>query len=137
MADRSRGRSAGDRNIRRERIGMSTRSSISARRTHRRQVGVRLYLALAFAAVALIAAGVSYLLSAASSNDVATQSAEEIAVGRAVRLADRVGAKASSQSAAVLASFDDPSFSAWVYDRKGKLITPRVAAGVDVGSVPG
>ncbi len=137
MEGESRERPEGARNIRRERIAVSSRSSISARRPHRRRVGVRLYLALAFAAVALIAAGLSYLLSAASSNDAASQSAEEIAVGRTVRLADRVGAKAPSQAGGVVASFADPSFAAWAFDAHGKLLTPRLAAGIDLGSVQG
>jgi len=98
---------------------------------------VRLYLALAFAAVALIAAGLSYVLSSTSSEGAAAQSASEIAVGRTVRLADRVGGKPASESQSVLASFDDPAFAAWVFDRGGKLLTPRIADGLDLQDVPG
>ncbi len=49
-----------------------------------RPVGVRLYLAIAFAAVALITAGLSVLLVSDSSEDTATDRAEEITVGRSV-----------------------------------------------------
>jgi signal transduction histidine kinase len=98
---------------------------------------VRLYLALAFAAVALIAAGLSYVLSSGSSEGAAAQSSSEIAVGRTVRLADHVGTRPSSEAPVALSSFDDPEFSAWIFDGDGKLVTPRIANGLDLQDVPG
>lgn len=102
-----------------------------------RPVGVRLYLALAFAAVALITAGLSVLLVSDSSEDVATDRAEEITVGRSVRLADRIGDRTPRAAPTLLTDITDPGYSAWVFDARGELITPEVARGVAVDDVPG
>ena len=104
----------------------------------RRQFGgVRLYLAIAFAAVALISAGLSVLLVSDSSESTADQRSTEIAVGRSVRLADRVGDRADKAAPALLADIADPGYSGWVFDRDGELLTPRVSRGVPLEDVPG
>jgi two-component system sensor histidine kinase VicK len=102
----------------------------------RRAVGVRLYLALAFAAVALIAAGLSYVLASGLSEDAASQSSADIAVGRTIRIADRIGARPPRDALLSLQSVDDPSYSAWLFDKHGKLISPRIANGVDLKAEP-
>lgn len=106
-------------------------------RPSRRFAGVRLYLALAFAAVALIAAGLSYVLSGGSSESAASRSSSEIAVGRTVRLADKVGGTSAHEVESILESADDPTYSAWVFNGAGNLVTSRVSNGVDLGTVPG
>src|SRR6476469_5315020 len=63
----------------------------------KRPFGVRLYLTIGFAGVALIAAGLSYLLLTGSSDSAASQRAADITVGRAVSLADRVGRHPAGQ----------------------------------------
>jgi signal transduction histidine kinase len=102
----------------------------------RRPFGVRLYLALTFAAVALLAAGLSYVLSTSSSNEVASDRAAEITLGRTVRLADRIGEHPSSEAEAALTTIMDPGYRAWVFDRRGQLTTPRVQNGMSLGEVP-
>src|SRR5437763_3427784 len=94
-------------------------------RSTRRPFGVRLYLAIAFAAVALIAAGLSYVLASGSSQSEAEHSSSEIAVGRTVRLADVIGVAPPRRTAAILQQRTDASYSAWVYDPSDKLVTPR------------
>jgi len=102
-----------------------------------RPVGVRLYLAIAFAAVALITAGISVLLVSGSSQDTADERAVEITVGRSVRLADRIGDRPPKAAPTLLADVTDPGYSAWVLDHKGELLTPEVARGVSIDDVPG
>jgi two-component system, OmpR family, phosphate regulon sensor histidine kinase PhoR len=106
-------------------------------RSVRRPFGVRLYLAVAFAAVALIAAGLSYVLASGSSESKAEHSSSEIAVGRTVRLADAVGAAPARRAAAIVGERTDATYAAWVYNVAGKLVTPRTSEGVMVGSVAG
>jgi signal transduction histidine kinase len=117
-------------------------ASVSAReamraRSVRRPFGVRLYLALAFAAVALIAAGLSYVLASGSSESAAEQSSSELAVGRTVHLADAVGAAPARRAGAIVEHRTLASYSAWVYNLSGRLATPRASEGVTAGSVPG
>jgi signal transduction histidine kinase len=102
-----------------------------------RAVGVRLYLALAFAAVALIAAGLSYVLASGSSEDAASQSSSDIAVGRTVRIADRIGGRPPRDASELLQSVDDPTYSDWLFDRRGNLVSSRTANGVELHTVPG
>jgi signal transduction histidine kinase/HAMP domain-containing protein len=89
----------------------------------KRPFGVRLYLTIGFAAVALITAGLSYLLLTGSSDEAASQRAADITVGRSVRLADRIGEHAPDNSAKQFEAIADPGFSAWVYGRHRKLLT--------------
>jgi len=110
--------------------------SAGATRT-RRPFGVRLYLTIGFAAVALITAGFSYILITGSSENAASERAADITVGRTVRLADRIGAHPVSASATEVESITDPGYSAWVFGERGRLLTPRVSRGVALGSVPG
>jgi signal transduction histidine kinase/HAMP domain-containing protein len=90
----------------------------------KRPFGVRLYLTFGFAAVALIAAGFSYVLLAGSSNEAASRRAADITVGRTVRLADRVGTHPLSHATSQLDSVTDPGYSAWVFNANRQLLTP-------------
>ena len=96
----------------------------------KRPFGVRLYLTIGFAAVALITAGLSYLLLTGTGDQAASQRAADITVGRAVRLADQIGGRVPKKSATAFTSITDPGFSAWVYDRDRELVTPRLSRGV-------
>ena len=58
------------------------------RSVRRRPFGVRLYLAVAFAAVALITAGLAYLLVSDTGEQAADEQVTQIAIGRTVTLAD-------------------------------------------------
>ena len=101
----------------------------------KRPFGVRLYLTMGFAAVALIAAGLSFLLLTGSSDEAASQRAADITVGRAVGLADRVGRHAAGQSQNQFESVGDPGFSAWVYGRNRTLITSKRSRGLALHDV--
>src|SRR3954447_7127234 len=101
----------------------------------KRPFGVRLYLTIGFAAVALITAALSYLLLTGSTDDAASQRAADITVGRAVSLADRIGSHVPKKSKDAFASIADPGFSSWVYDRNLQLITPKHSRGVAVHEV--
>ena len=103
----------------------------------RRPVGVRLYLALAFGTVALISAGLSVLLVSDASEDTASEQAEEITVGRSVRLADRIGDRPPKAAPTLLGDITDPGYAAWVFDQKGDLLTPEIARGIPLTDVPG
>ena len=103
----------------------------------RRPFGVRLYLTLGFAAVALIAAGFSYLLVTGSSDQAASEEASNVTIGRTARVADRIGVHRTASAAAQIESVNDQGFSAWAFDRRGRLLTPRLSRGVLLGEVPG
>jgi two-component system phosphate regulon sensor histidine kinase PhoR len=102
----------------------------------RRPFGVRLYLTLTFAAVALITAGFSYLLISGSSDEAASQRDVDITVGRTVRLADRIGTHPLGDAAGALDTVNDQGYSAWVFDHKHRLLTPRISRDVDLDQVP-
>jgi signal transduction histidine kinase len=103
----------------------------------RRPFGVRLYLAVAFAAVALIAAGLSYVLASGSSQSEAEHSSSEIAVGRTVRLGDAIGAEPSQQTPMIVEEKTDPTYAAWAFNAVGRLITPQISEGIPLGQVDG
>jgi signal transduction histidine kinase len=103
----------------------------------RRPVGVRLYLAIAFAAVALITAGLAALLVTGSSNDEANERAGELTLGRTQALADRIGERPRKAIPTLLADISDPGYSAWVFNERAKLITPELSRGVPLSDVPG
>src|SRR5215208_4367027 len=102
----------------------------------KRPFGVRLYLTIAFAAVALIAAGLSYLLLTGSTDSAASQRAADITVGRAVSLADRVAAHAPKKAQKQFATINDPGFSSWVFGRHRQLLTSWHSRGVSLSDVP-
>src|SRR5919198_2027048 len=103
----------------------------------RRPFGVRLYLTLGFAAVASIAAGFSYLLVTGSSDQAAGEEAANITIGRTARVADRIGAHSSASATAQIESVNDQGFSAWAFDTRERLLTPRASRGVELADVPG
>jgi two-component system phosphate regulon sensor histidine kinase PhoR len=110
--------------------------AIASRSPHRRPFGVRLYLTIAFAAVALITAGLVYLLVTDSSEDAADDQAVEITVGRTVGLADRISERRSREPEALLADIGDPGYAAWIVDDAGDLVTSPVVRGVSLFDVP-
>jgi len=101
----------------------------------KRPFGVRLYLTIGFAAVALIATGFSYVLLTGSSNQEASQRAADITVGRTVRLADRVGAHPLDHAHAHLDSVSDPGYSAWVFNARRQLLSAPVSRGAALRTV--
>src|SRR5918999_446455 len=98
----------------------------------RRPFGVRLYLALSFAAVALITGGLAYLLVGDTGE---TQADEEIAqqvLGRTSNVADEIGGRPPTKTKATLAGVVESAYAAWVFNDQGKLISPKSAADVEL-----
>ena len=104
-------------------------------RRRRWPFGVRLYLALAFAAVALITAGLAYLLVSDTGERAADEELTEIAVGRTFTLAAEIGDRRQRETEATLAGVTEEGYSVWIFDANGKLITPSQAQGVELRSV--
>jgi signal transduction histidine kinase len=107
------------------------------RSVRRRPFGVRLYLALAFAAVAMITAGLAYLLVSDTGQQAADSDLTQIAVGRTVGLADEIGNRPPRAAAATLAGIAEQGYSAWVFNGEGRLATANTSRGVELLDVPG
>jgi len=107
------------------------------RSVRRRPFGVRLYLALAFAAVALITAGLAYVLVSDTGDRAADDELTQIAIGRTVSLADEIGNRPRRDAATTLGGITEGGYSAWVFDHDGDLATARGSRGIDLGSVDG
>jgi len=103
----------------------------------RRPFGVRLYLALAFAAVALITAGLAYLLANDTGEPEADRELTDLAVGRTAGLADALGSRPGGDTPATLSGSTDAGFAAWAFDAEGKLLTPESGEGISVDAVKG
>ena len=103
----------------------------------RRPFGVRLYLAVAFAAVALITAGLAYLLVSDTGQQAADEDLSELAVGRTVGLADEIGNRPPRAAAATIAGIAEQGYSAWVFDSEGGLTTANISQGVELLEIPG
>jgi signal transduction histidine kinase/HAMP domain-containing protein len=108
-----------------------------AQTASRRPFGVRLYLAIAFALVALVTAGLAVLLASGTPEDV-NERAEAVTVGRTISLADEIGDRAPQAAPALLAdAVSDPGFSSWAFGPGGNLITPESSRGMELADVPG
>jgi signal transduction histidine kinase len=101
----------------------------------RNPFGVRLYLAFAFAGVALITAGIVYLLVSESGSQEADERLDELASGRTIALANEVEAVGPGKSQATVDVATQDDFSAWVFDVSGNLITASSSQGFDVDDV--
>ncbi len=112
-------------------------STGTTRSVRRRPFGVRLYLAFAFAAVALITAGLAYLLVSDTGQQAADEDLTQLAVGRTVGLAEEIGNRPQSAAAATLAGITEAGYSAWVFNAEGGLTTANTSQGVELLEVPG
>ncbi|CAN5429396.1 sensory box histidine kinase PhoR [soil metagenome] len=101
----------------------------------RRPFGVRLYLAFAFAGVALITAAIVYLLVSQSGQGAANERLDDLAAGRTFRLSAEVGTRSPKNGGSALDVVNEEGYSAWVFDGKGKLISPRVARDVNLNTI--
>jgi signal transduction histidine kinase len=101
----------------------------------RRPFGVRLYLAFAFAGVALITAAIVYLLVSATGQGAANERLDDLAAGRTVRLADEVGSRAQKNASSALDVVNEEGYSAWIFNDKHKLISDSVARDINVNSI--
>jgi signal transduction histidine kinase len=107
------------------------------RSVRRRPFGVRLYLAVAFAAVAMITAGLAYLLVSDTSEEAADDELTQIAVGRTASLAGELGSRPPGAGDDILAGIPEEGFSAWAFDAEGRLLTPANSSEVDLLEVTG
>ncbi len=112
-------------------------SSSGQRSPRRRPFGVRLYLALAFAAVALITAGLAYLLVNDTGQRAADEELIQLAIGRTVSLADEIGTRPRRAADATIAGITEEGYSAWVFDPGGRLITEKTSGGIELLEVSG
>ena len=101
----------------------------------RNPFGVRLYLAFAFAGVALITAGIVYLLVSESGSQEADERLDELASGRTIALANEVEAVSRDKTQDTVDVATQEDFSVWVYDVSGKLITAPTSQGFFVDDV--
>jgi signal transduction histidine kinase len=101
----------------------------------RRRFGVRLWLALAFAAVGVLTAASVYLFVADTSEQAAEERSDDVAAGRALQLANALGKSPPGKASSTLNSSRSENFTAWTYDPRGKLTSPRNVLGVNVDSV--
>ena len=100
-----------------------------------RPFGVRLYLAFAFAGVALITAGLAYLLVSESGQREADERLDDIAAGRTFALADEVADAGLRKAQDTLDVATQEGFSAWVFGGDGELLTARTDEGLSVQEV--
>ena len=103
----------------------------------RRRFGVRLWLSLAFAAVGTVASVAVYVFVSNSSEDAAEERSSEVAIGQTFQLAQQVEQASNVLAAEVVATARSESYAAWVFDRKGRLISEPTVLGVNVEEVPG
>jgi signal transduction histidine kinase len=89
-----------------------------------RRIGMRLWLGAAFAAVGVITAASVYLFVSDSSERVLSDRSTELAVGRTIRLADRVG-ESGGDARHVIAGALGAGYRAWYFDADGNLVAPR------------
>src|SRR5215208_961555 len=111
-------------------------SRSTPRSVRRRPFGVRLYLALAFAAVAAITAGLVYLLVSDTGIQAADEDLTQLAVGRTVGLADELGARPPKDATTIVAGITEQGYSAWVFDVDGRLLTQKTSGGIKLLTVP-
>jgi signal transduction histidine kinase/HAMP domain-containing protein len=103
----------------------------------RRRLGVRAWLAVAFATVGVGTAVLVYSIISGSSEEAATERSSDIAIGRTVRLADKLGIAPRDDANAILASARNVNYAAWSFDRKRHLTSPDMVLGQDLSDVPG
>src|ERR1044072_6041385 len=115
-------------------MARSNRAS-APRSVRRRPFGVRLYLAIAFAAVAMITAGLAYLLVSDTGQKAADEDLVQLAVGQTVGLADELGARPARAASTITAGITQQGYSAWVFDADGRLLTEKTSGGVELLAV--
>jgi two-component system sensor histidine kinase ResE len=86
---------------------------------------MRLWLGFAFALVGAITAVTVYRFVHDSNETVISERSTELAVGRTTHLADQLGK--AQNSAEVVRASKDTGFSAWYFNRSGRLVVPRRA----------
>ena len=91
----------------------------------RRPFGVRLWLALMFAAIGILTGTSVYLFVSRSSEKAAEDTASQLAQGRALQLSGELGAKKGKFADTIIAQYRSAAFAPWVFNRYDELITDR------------
>jgi signal transduction histidine kinase/HAMP domain-containing protein len=102
------------------------------------RIGVRLWLGAAFAMVGIVTAGSLFLFVTDRSEDVISQSAEELAIGQTLRIADRLGDAPPTAAARILANDrndNDNTFDGWAFNQNGNLISSPFTERTNVNSI--
>ena len=94
------------------------------RTPRRRHIGMRVWLAAGFTLVCFLTAGILYSFITDKSQDVLNERSTELAVGRTVRLADRLS-EADVDPKAELEAANGEGYTAWYFDDQGNLIAPE------------
>ncbi|MDX6651261.1 MAG: two-component system, OmpR family, phosphate regulon sensor histidine kinase PhoR [Solirubrobacterales bacterium] len=80
---------------------------------------MRFWLGAAFALVGVLTAVAVYFFVTDSSERVISESSSDIAVGRTIKLADKIGQVDDKTEADALATNQSPSFELWLFDLRG------------------
>ena len=90
----------------------------------RRHIGMRVWLAAGFTLVCFLTAGILYSFITSKSQDVLNERSTELAVGRTVRLADRLS-QPDVDAKAELEAANGEGYTAWFFDSDGNLVAPE------------
>lgn len=85
---------------------------------------MRLWLAVSFAIVGALTAGIMYFVITGRSQVVLSERSTELAVGRTFRLADRV-AEAGNEKNDVVEAANGEGFTAWYFNTDSQLVAPK------------
>lgn len=96
-----------------------------------RPFGVRLWLAMMFAAIGILTGATVYLFVSASSESAAEESGATLALGRAVSLVDELEAAPAKQSQEIISLSTNDAVAPWVFDAKNELLTKRTIEGIE------
>ena len=103
------------------------------------RIGMRWWLAAAFVLIAALTAASVATVSSSQAHEAVRSSSEDLAVGRAVSAAFAVQRALETDNLAqalpVIANRRD--LAVFVFDRRGRLLTPSVSKGIHWPSVPG
>lgn len=95
----------------------------------KRPFGVRLWLALMFAAIGILTGTSVYLFVSESSEGAAEDRATQLAQGRALDLATDLGSRPAGEAGQVVSSYRSDAFAPWVFNQNDQLLTNfRIAA---------
>ena len=115
----------------------------------RRPFGVRLWLGLMFSAIGILTGATVYIVVAGSSEGAAESRTEDLAVGRTLRVREKVEpqlpegrmTKANAPVAALKESRPSDDFRTWLYNNppasRPKLVSPETVAGLSINAIRG
>ncbi|MGI9556594.1 MAG: ATP-binding protein [Solirubrobacterales bacterium] len=101
------------------------------------RLGVRAWLAAAFAAVGILTALSVYLLVSDTSQEAAEEEATDVAVGRTISVASQLGSAPRAEISQILDANRSEDFSVWAFNRSGELRSPRNVLDVSLQAVDG